>query len=73
MWLRPAYSPDARAYEDGVYRGRTDLRIISTYPWEIIRDLLYTLHVEVPKEESAPLNQSSPLNQSLPFELYSPL
>jgi len=68
-----AYSPDARDYEDGVYRGRTDLRIISTYPWEIIRDLLYTLHVEVPKEESTPLNQSSPLNQSLPFELYSPL
>jgi hypothetical protein len=54
-----AYSPDARAYEDGVYRGMTDCRIISTYPWEIIRDLLYTLHVEVPKEEGAPLNPAA--------------
>jgi len=59
-----SYSPDARVYEDGVYRGRTDCRIISTYPWEIIRDLLYTLHVEVPEEEGAPLSQSSHLNQS---------
>jgi hypothetical protein len=45
-----SYSPDASVHEDGVYRGRTDCRIISTFPWEIIRDLLYTLHVEVPKE-----------------------
>lgn len=48
-----SYSPDGRMYEDGVYRGRTDCRVISTFPWEIIRDLLYTLHVEVPKEEEA--------------------
>jgi hypothetical protein len=59
-----SYSPDARVYEDGVYRGMTDCRIISTFPWEIIRDLLYTLHVEVPKEEGAPINQSSLINQS---------
>jgi hypothetical protein len=63
-----SYSPDAVIYEDGVYRGRTDCRVISTFPWEIIRDLLYTLHVEVPKEEGAPANpadQLSSTNQSL--------
>jgi hypothetical protein len=53
-----AYSPDARVYEDGSYRGRNDCRIISTYPWEIIRDLLYTLHVEVPEEDRAPVSQN---------------
>jgi hypothetical protein len=57
-----SYSPDARNSEDGVYRGRTDCRIISTFPWEIIRDLIYTLHVEVPEEEEAPV---SPGNLSL--------
>lgn len=62
------YSPDARVYEDGVSRGRTDCRVISTFPWEIIRDLLYTLHVEVPKEEADGAEQaapSSPANLSL--------
>jgi hypothetical protein len=58
------YSPDASVHEDGVYRGRTDCRVISTFPWEIIRDLLYTLHVEVPKEEGVPFDQSSSINQS---------
>ena len=53
-----AYSPDARLYEDGSYRGRNDCRVISTYPWEIIRDLLYTLHVEVPAEDRAPASQN---------------
>ena len=48
-----SYSPDARIYEDGVYRGRTDCRVISTLPWEIIRDLIYTLHVEVPGSDYA--------------------
>lgn len=51
-----SYSPDARISEDGVYRGRTDCRIISTFPWEIIRDLIYTLHVDVPEEEEAPVS-----------------
>lgn len=60
-----AYSPDGRIYDDGIYRGKTDCRIISTYPWEIIRDLLYTLHLEVPAEDRASINQSSPAtNQS---------
>jgi hypothetical protein len=55
-----SYSPDARIWEDGVYRGRTDCRVISTFPWEIIRDLLNTLHVEVPNEEGAPVNLVNP-------------
>ena len=66
-----AYSPDARVYEDGSYRGRNDCRIISTYPWEIIRDLLYTLHVEVPEEDRALVSPSlssldieKPINES---------
>lgn len=54
------YSPDGAVSEDGIYRGKTDCRIISTYSWEIIRDMLYTLHVEVPKDESV----SVPENQS---------
>jgi hypothetical protein len=45
-----SYSPDGSVGDDGVYRGRTDCRVISTYPWEIIRDLLYSLHVEAPNE-----------------------
>jgi len=53
-----SYSPDGRVYEDGVYRGRTDCRIISTFPWEVIRDMLNSLHVEVPEDEGAPINQS---------------
>jgi len=59
-----AYSPDARLYDDGIYRGKNDFRIISTYPWEIIRDLLYTLHVEVPAEDRLPINLSNPINES---------
>jgi hypothetical protein len=54
-----SYSPDGRVMEDGSYRGRLNCRIISTFPWEITRDLLYTLHVEVPKEQlNASLNSS---------------
>lgn len=53
-----SYSPDGAVQDSGEYRGRTNCRVISTYPWEIIRDLLYTLQVEVPKEESVPGNQS---------------
>jgi hypothetical protein len=55
-----SYSPDGAVVDNGEYRGRTNCRVISTYPWEIIRDLLYTLQVELPKEESVivPKNQS---------------
>lgn len=54
-----AYSPDAREI-DGLFWGKTDCRVISTYPWEIIRDLINTLHVEVPAEDRAPEIRSSP-------------
>ncbi len=66
-----SYSPDARLYEDSSYWGKNDCRVISTYPWEIIRDLLHTLHVELPAEDRAPsssspsaLNLSNPINHS---------
>ena len=45
-----SYSPDGREYEDGIYRGKTDCRVISTFPWEVIRDMLNTLHLQVPGE-----------------------
>ncbi|HUI40076.1 MAG TPA: hypothetical protein VLY86_04055 [Methanothrix sp.] len=55
-----SYSPDGRVMEDGSYRGRLNCRIISTFPWEVTRDLLYTLHIEVPKEMlNASLNSST--------------
>lgn len=53
-----SYSPDGSVHEDGQYRGKTNCRVISTFPWEVIRDLLYTLHVEVPKDEQMPQNRS---------------
>jgi hypothetical protein len=45
-----SYSPDGREYEDGIYRGNTDCRVISTFPWEVMRDMLNTLHIEVPEQ-----------------------
>ena len=45
-----SYSPDGKEYEDGIYRGNTDCRVISTFPWEVIRDMLNTLHIEVPDQ-----------------------
>jgi hypothetical protein len=45
-----SYSPDGREHEDGIYRGNTDCRVLSTFPWDVIRDMLNTLHVEVPGE-----------------------
>lgn len=55
-----SYSPDGRVMEDGSYRGRLNCRIISTFPWEVTRDLLYTLHVEVPEEQlTVSLNSST--------------
>jgi hypothetical protein len=44
------YSPDGAVRDDGQYRGRTDCRVISTYPWEITRDMIYALHVEAPED-----------------------
>ncbi len=53
-----SYSPDGRVYEDRVYRGKTECAVISTFPWEVIRDMLNSLHVVVPEDERAPINQS---------------
>lgn len=54
-----SYSPDGRTLENGEYRGKIDCRVISTYPWEIIRDMLYTLHIEVPKDQGMIGNNST--------------
>lgn len=53
-----SYSPDGRVYEDGVYQGKTECAVISTFPWEVIRDMLNSLRVVVPIDERAPINQS---------------
>ncbi len=62
------FSPDAKLYEDGSYMGTTDCRVISTYPWEVITYLLYTLHIEVPEEAldeaSLPVSEASQANAS---------
>ncbi len=42
-----SYSPDGAIRENGEYSGQTDCRVLSIFPWEITRDMLYTLHVEV--------------------------
>lgn len=43
-----SYSPDS-APLSGEYTGKTDCRFVSTYSWEVTRNILGTLHVEVPK------------------------
>lgn len=43
-----SYSPDATLL-NGTYIGRTDCRFVSTYSWEVTRNLLGTLHIEVPR------------------------
>ncbi|MDM7912516.1 MAG: hypothetical protein QUS09_05400 [Methanotrichaceae archaeon] len=43
-----SYSPDGAVRENGEYSGQTDCRVMSIFPWEITRDMLYTMHVEVP-------------------------
>lgn len=55
-----SYSPDGRVYEDGVYKGKTECAVISTFPWEVIRDMLNSLRVVVPMDERPPVNQSQP-------------
>lgn len=42
-----SYSPDGAVRDNGEYSGQTDCRVLSIFPWEITRDMLYTLHVEV--------------------------
>lgn len=41
-----SYSPDGKVRDNGEYSGQTDCRVLSIFPWEITRDMLYTLHVE---------------------------
>ncbi|VVB69835.1 Uncharacterised protein [uncultured archaeon] len=53
------YSPDGKVSDDGVYRGETDCRVMSTYPWEIIRDFLNSLHVESPSVAGTQNSSSS--------------
>jgi hypothetical protein len=38
--------------EDGEYLAQTNCRVLSSFPWEITRDMLYTLHVEMPQTSS---------------------
>lgn len=47
-----SYSPDAVG-ESMSPRGMTNCRYLSTFPWEITRDMLASLHVEVPPEDRA--------------------
>ena len=49
-----SYSPDATVQDNGEYRGITNCRVLSTFPWEVIRDLLYNLHVEAPGDRTSP-------------------
>ena len=57
-----SYSPDAKVQENGEYRGITNVRLLSTFPWEVTRDLLYYLHVEAPGDQAS--SQVLPVNQS---------
>lgn len=41
-----SYSPDAGVRDNGEYSGATNCRVLSIFPWEITRDMLYTLHIE---------------------------
>ena len=43
-----SYSPDAVPF-NGTYIGKTDCRFVSTYSWEVTRNMLGTLHVKVPR------------------------
>lgn len=45
-----SYSPDATVRDNGEYSGVTNCRVMSIFPWEITRDMLYTLHIEVPAQ-----------------------
>lgn len=42
-----SYSPDAAPY-NGAYLGKINCRFVSTYSWEVTRNILGTLHIELP-------------------------
>jgi hypothetical protein len=44
-----SYSPDAVPLETGEVRSKLNCRVLSVYPWETTRDMLYTLHVQAAK------------------------
>jgi hypothetical protein len=50
-----SYSPDGEVKDNGEYSGQTDCRVMSIFPWEITRDMLYTMHVEM-TEKITPSN-----------------
>jgi hypothetical protein len=41
-----SYSPDAVPLENGDVRSKLNCRVLSVFPWETTRDMLYTLHVQ---------------------------
>jgi hypothetical protein len=41
-----SYSPDAVPLENGEVRSKVNFRVLSVYPWETTRDMLYTLHIQ---------------------------
>lgn len=45
-----SYSPDAKVRDNGEYSGQINCRVLSIFPWETTRDMLYTMHVEVAGE-----------------------
>jgi hypothetical protein len=53
------YSPDGKKSDDGEYRGETDCRVMSTFPWETTRDMLNSLHVEAASGASSQNSSSS--------------
>ena len=42
-----SYSPDAVPF-NGTYIGKTDCRFVSTYSWDVTRNMLGTLHIKLP-------------------------
>ncbi|MCJ7443848.1 MAG: hypothetical protein MUO26_04855 [Methanotrichaceae archaeon] len=45
LLVSASYSPDGKQQEDR-YLGKTNLRVLSTFPWEITRDMLNSLDVK---------------------------
>lgn len=46
-----SYSPDA-VVQSGKTLGRVNCRVLSNVPWEVIRDMLNSLHVEFSRDEA---------------------
>jgi hypothetical protein len=61
-----SYSPDAKVQENGEYRGITNIRLLSTFPWEVTRDMLYDFHVEASGDQAASQTLSENQSQKKP-------